>query len=248
MAPALSVLLWGGTGLLAAAAAYLWAWALVGLCPPWRKFPSLRCPRSRQNHPPSSSSSPPTTRPPASRTCSKASKPRTIAHYEIWVIADNCTDNTASLAEAAGARCLVRTDPEHPGKGQAMQFAFAHSSESRADAVVIIDADSVVNEHFLSALAASLGDRYAEPLVRQASSRLRPGESAQSLLLAAESALEDRLYYGAKGRLGFPVLLRGGGMCFTRALLRAHPWNAGSVGEDVEYATSSSAPESRRSS
>src|SRR5579872_1187783 len=43
--------------------------------------------------------------------------------YEVFVIADNCSDGTAAVAEAAGARVLVRTEPSSRGKGRALRWA-----------------------------------------------------------------------------------------------------------------------------
>ena len=39
------------------------------------------------------------------------------------VIADNCTDDTALIAEAAGATVMVRNRPDSRGKGQALRWA-----------------------------------------------------------------------------------------------------------------------------
>ena len=44
--------------------------------------------------------------------------------YDIYVIADNCTDNTAAAARAAGANVLERNDSKKRGKGYALQWAF----------------------------------------------------------------------------------------------------------------------------
>src|SRR4051812_5965056 len=54
----------------------------------------------------------------------------------IWVVADNCSDDTAARAEAAGASALVRNDTEKRGKGHALDYAFAESQRRGfADAV-----------------------------------------------------------------------------------------------------------------
>ena len=45
---------------------------------------------------------------------------------EVLVIADNCTDATAKLAEQAGARVLERVDPDRRGKG----FAISYGAEA----------------------------------------------------------------------------------------------------------------------
>ena len=40
----------------------------------------------------------------------------------IFVVADNCTDNTAEIARKSGAICYERTDALHRTKGYALQF------------------------------------------------------------------------------------------------------------------------------
>lgn len=42
---------------------------------------------------------------------------------DVFVIADNCTDNTAQVAEEAGAEVLVRNDRLVVGKSHALDFA-----------------------------------------------------------------------------------------------------------------------------
>src|ERR1700730_15741705 len=40
----------------------------------------------------------------------------------LLVVADNCTDDTAAVAEAAGAGVVVRNDPDKKGKGYALAW------------------------------------------------------------------------------------------------------------------------------
>jgi len=42
--------------------------------------------------------------------------------YRVFVIADNCTDNTAGAAEKGGATVFERFNPEKRGKGYAMRW------------------------------------------------------------------------------------------------------------------------------
>src|SRR5438093_9761384 len=41
--------------------------------------------------------------------------------FQVAVIADNCTDDTASVATKAGAEVLVRHEPDARGKGRALR-------------------------------------------------------------------------------------------------------------------------------
>jgi cellulose synthase/poly-beta-1,6-N-acetylglucosamine synthase-like glycosyltransferase len=231
----LALLLWIISLVAAGAACYLWGWALLGLLGRPRRRPSLLVeepprflvilPAHNEAH-----------RLPALLADLQAlSYP--ADRYQIWVVADNCTDDTVEVASRAGARCLVRTDFERRGKGWALAFAFDEAAKTNADAVVVLDADASAP----AALLCGLAHRFAavpSPRALQVSNRLRPGESAESLLLAAENLLEDRLFYGARARLGVPTLLRGNGMCLSLALLRDHPWQAESLAEDAEYGAS----------
>ena len=77
--------------------------------------------------------------------------------YRIVVIADNCTDATAAISRDAGATVLERHDLTQRGKGYALAHAFAWSrAQARADAVVVVDADSVVSGNLLESFAARL--------------------------------------------------------------------------------------------
>ena len=52
---------------------------------------------------------------------------------DIYVIADNCTDGTAKVAEEAGAIVLKRFDSEKKTKGYALQWFLKQKIEENAD-------------------------------------------------------------------------------------------------------------------
>src|ERR1700733_695431 len=59
----------------------------------------------------------------------------------LLVIADNCSDDTAAVAAAAGAEVIARDDLEKIGKGYALGFGVSHLSIDPPDFAVFIDAD-----------------------------------------------------------------------------------------------------------
>lgn len=152
----------------------------------------------------------------------------------IVVVADNCADATASAALAAGAEVLVRTDPEHRGKGYALAQAFAAlEQDGDTDAVVVVDADTTVSRGLLRAFARRFeGGAHAV----QASYGVRnPGASWRTRLLVIALALFHVLRSLGRERLGLSAGLRGNGMGFTREVLRRVPQRAYSLVEDVEH-------------
>ena len=79
------------------------------------------------------------------------------------MVADNCTDDTAAKAAAAGATVMSRVDHERRGKGFALAHAFEKIvADGRADAVVVIDADTVVSPNLLRAFDARIGRGLAQ--------------------------------------------------------------------------------------
>jgi cellulose synthase/poly-beta-1,6-N-acetylglucosamine synthase-like glycosyltransferase len=57
------------------------------------------------------------------------------------VVADNCSDETASIATAFGVEVLVREASELRGKGYALKYGLDHLSQAPPDCVVFLDAD-----------------------------------------------------------------------------------------------------------
>ena len=79
------------------------------------------------------------------------------ALYRIVVVADNCTDATAAISRQAGAIVLERQDLTRRGKGYALAHAFDWSrSAAVAEAVVVVDADSIVSANLLESFAARI--------------------------------------------------------------------------------------------
>jgi cellulose synthase/poly-beta-1,6-N-acetylglucosamine synthase-like glycosyltransferase len=154
--------------------------------------------------------------------------------FQIVVVADNCSDQTAARAAEAGAWVLARQDPSRRGKGHALQLAFDRVlGQAWAEALVVVDADTVVSPNLLRAFAARL-ERGASALqadyaVRDASRAWRP------LLLAIAFGAIHSVRSLGRERLGVSAGLHGNGMCFTTKVLREVPYCAFSIVEDLEY-------------
>lgn len=71
--------------------------------------------------------------------------------YDIYVVADNCTDQTAQVCVAHGAIVKVRQNQEDVGKGYALDWMFAQmlAQDKQYDAFVVFDADNLVHPEFL---------------------------------------------------------------------------------------------------
>jgi 1,2-diacylglycerol 3-beta-glucosyltransferase len=152
--------------------------------------------------------------------------------FGVQVVADNCADGTAQAAREAGADVLERTDVERRGKGYALLHAFERLPAD-VDAVVVIDADTLVSPNLLRAFSARL-ERGAAAV--QADYAVRnPEKSWRTRLMAIAFGSFHIVRSRGRERLGLSAGLRGNGMCFTREILQQVPHDAFSIVEDVEY-------------
>jgi cellulose synthase/poly-beta-1,6-N-acetylglucosamine synthase-like glycosyltransferase len=152
---------------------------------------------------------------------------------EVYVIADNCTDETAALARAAGARCEERRDLTHRGKPHALRWMVERLGDDPYDALVVIDADTVVRPDFLRAIEARL--REGARSVQTYFGVLNADENWLTRLGVVPSSLKYRLHYPGKALVGLSCPLAGNGMVFRRDVLQPLGWTAFSLTENWEY-------------
>ena len=156
------------------------------------------------------------------------------AGYRIVVVADNCTDMTASISREAGATVLERQDPTRRGKGYALAHAFAWSrSAGIADAVAVVDADSVVSANLLESFAARI-ENGACALQAQYGV-LNAMDSWRTRLMAIALGSIHKVRSRARERMRLSCGIRGNGWCVTHALLGKVPYQSFSLTEDVEF-------------
>ncbi len=154
--------------------------------------------------------------------------------YDVVVIADNCSDETAAGARAAGAEVVVRDVPDARGKGHALRWGIDRvlGRAPAPDAVVVVDADSEADPDFLELLVRPF-ERGAQAV--QGESLLSPEGSRQAGFRATAFLLVNRVRPAGRAVLGGACNLAGNGMLFSRGLLLAHPWSAFTSAEDLEY-------------
>jgi len=154
--------------------------------------------------------------------------------YRVVVVADNCSDATATIARAAGACVLERHDLERRGKGYALEAAFASSAAlGWADAVVVIDADSAATPALLEAFACRIAR--GAGAIQAHYGVLNPAASWRTRLMSIALGSFHRVRSRAREHLRVSCGLRGNGWCITHALLKEVPYRAFSLTEDVEY-------------
>lgn len=145
------------------------------------------------------------------------------ARDSVLVVADRCTDSTAEIARAFGADVLERGEREPPGRAAARQAGLEHARASKWDAVVMLDADSVVEAGFFDACERALAGGTRAVQARSESSRGRTLTTEASL---AAFTLQGITLPRGRSRLGLSVRLRGTGMAIRRDVALAYRFGA----------------------
>jgi cellulose synthase/poly-beta-1,6-N-acetylglucosamine synthase-like glycosyltransferase len=150
----------------------------------------------------------------------------------LLVVADNCTDDTAAVAAAAGAEVIERHDLTKIGKGYALDWGLRSLSADPPDIVIMIDADCRLGVGAIERLTAAV---------------LATGRPVQALYLmsapdcsvvnhrVAEFAWRVKNWIRPLGlhQLGLPCQLMGTGMAFPWEVIRAADLASSQIVEDL---------------
>jgi cellulose synthase/poly-beta-1,6-N-acetylglucosamine synthase-like glycosyltransferase len=159
--------------------------------------------------------------------------------FDVIVVADNCTDQTAKIALACGAIVFQRVDTTKRGKGYALNWIVPQVLERLPapgyDACVVVDADSVISSNFLEEMNISLQEGHR--IIQSSDLVLDNSNSWRVQLMLIAFALQNYVRPLGKSRLGLSALLKGNGMCFAVDVVRKLKWDEASLGEDLDMST-----------
>ncbi|RJE91446.1 glycosyltransferase [Paenibacillus sp. 1011MAR3C5] len=155
--------------------------------------------------------------------------------FDIFVICDNCTDGTADIARSMGVHACERTNYHLRGKGYAIEWMLKElwAMPRQYDAVVMFDADNLVNRDFLQLMNDDLCEGHQ--VIQGYLDTKNPGDSWITAAYAITYWYCNRLWQLSRTNLKMSNFLGGTGMCFESKLLKEMGWGATSLVEDLEF-------------
>ena len=155
--------------------------------------------------------------------------------FDIYVIADNCTDNTAQVAKDAGAIVYERFDELHKTKGYAMQWFLKQMIEENVDydAFCVFDSDNIVKSDFITVMNKKLCQ--GEEVVQGYRDIKNPTDSWVSAGYAIFYWTMNRFYHLARYNLGLSPLINGTGFMVKFDLIKPNGWQTKTLTEDIEF-------------
>lgn len=154
--------------------------------------------------------------------------------YDIYVIADNCSDKTAQRAALNGVYVYERKNPEQKGKGVSLKWMqeklFAMDKEY--DAICVLDADNLADPLFLREMNRHLcmGEKAIQ-------GRIESKNPEDSWIAANHSILywiASKLYHKPRYKLGMSCMLLGTGFVVDSCLLKKLDYKYETLTEDLE--------------
>ncbi|ACA44644.1 glycosyltransferase [Clostridium botulinum] len=156
--------------------------------------------------------------------------------YDIFIIADNCTDNTAKIAKTYdGVYVCERNVPDKRGKGYALEWMFSKlfNMDKDYDAIAIFDADNLVSKNFLKEMNYKMLKGYK--VVQGYIDSKNPNDSWITGSYSIAFWTTNRLFQLARANLGLSNQIGGTGFCMDSETLKELGWGATCLTEDLEF-------------
>ena len=155
--------------------------------------------------------------------------------YDIYVIADNCTDNTAKIAKEAGAIVYKRFDETKKTKGYALDWFLKQKIKENApyDAFFVFDADNIVHPDFIKNMNKKLCQ--GEDVVQGYRDIKNPTDSWITAGYALFYWTMHRFYHLARYNIGLSPLLNGTGFMVKFDVIKPQGWDTVTLTEDIEF-------------
>lgn len=155
--------------------------------------------------------------------------------FDIFIIADNCTDNTAKVAREHGVNVYERFNKDQRGKGYALEWMFAKifKMQTKYDAIAVFDADNLVSKNWCKEINSKMLEGYK--VVQGYIDSKNPNDSwiATSYSIAFWS--QNRLYQLARANVGLSNQIGGTGFAIDTQVLHDFGWGATCLTEDLEF-------------
>ena len=150
-----------------------------------------------------------------------------------FVVADNCTDNTAEIARKHGAVCYERFDNEHKTKGFALQYLLEKIGEDydrmSFEGYFIFDADNLLKNDYISKMNDAFDS--GEKIITSYRNTKNFDENWIASTYAIHWIRSIRCNHRARSVLRLATNIQGTGFLFTNEIVK-NGWHYTSLTED----------------
>ena len=150
-----------------------------------------------------------------------------------FVVADNCTDNTAKIVRDKDAICYERNDQEHKTKGYALKYLFEQIDKDYGiksfEGYFIFDADNLLNTDYVSKMNNAFDS--GEKIITSFRNTKNFDENWISSTYAIHWMRSARINHRARSILHLATNIQGTGFLFSNEIVK-NGWKYTSLTED----------------
>ena len=155
---------------------------------------------------------------------------------DVFVVADNCTDDTAKIAREHGAKCYERFDSEHKTKGYALQYLVERIKEDYGieafEGYFVFDADNLLKEDYITRMNESFDS--GEKIITSYRNTKNFDDNWISASYAIHWLRTIRNEHRMRSVLHLATRIQGTGFLFANELIK-DGWNYTSLTEDRAF-------------
>ncbi len=153
--------------------------------------------------------------------------------FEIFVVPNNCTDDTKGAAEKAGAS-IIDCKVKVTCKGDVLKYSFNYLIKNRDfDAFIIFDADNIVHANFLSRMNDALCEGYE--VAQGYRDSKNPSDSWISGGYSLFYWVQNLFFSKARMSMNSSASINGTGFMVKKGVLEKYGFNTTTLTEDVEF-------------
>ena len=161
---------------------------------------------------------------------------------QVFVVADNCSDQTADVSRGAGATVYERYDSQQLGKGYALQYLLRQIDKDYGldtfEGYLVFDADNLLEKNYIQEINKVFDNGY------RIITSYRNSKNYGSNWISAGTGLwflrEAKFINNARMQLGVSFLVSGTGFLMHRDIVKSNDgWNFFLLTEDVQFSVNS---------
>ena len=157
---------------------------------------------------------------------------------DIYVVADNCTDNTKEVSEKYGAFVYERFDKENVGKGYALEFLLDKIKEKYSfdfyDGYFCFDADNLLNANYITEMNKCFCD--GNKIITSYRNSKNYGTNWITAGYSLWFLREARFLNGVRNNLNISCAISGTGFLIHKDIIKEQDgWKHFLLTEDIEF-------------
>jgi cellulose synthase/poly-beta-1,6-N-acetylglucosamine synthase-like glycosyltransferase len=155
--------------------------------------------------------------------------------YDVFVVPNNCDDNTEKLSLEKGAKVIECNNPVS-SKGEVLKYTFKYMNTMHPeyDAYIIFDADNIVHPEFLRRMNDSLCSGYS--VAQGYRDSKNPSDTWISCCYSLFYMIQNFFFNKARMNMGWSSSINGTGFMISKEVLEKNGFDTVTMTEDIEFA------------